>query len=238
MKKKIMYKLYEWAPEWSKEFGKILGLDRPYQLIMEKEGSELAFQRKWAKKLKENPKVIEEYWRKYRHFDKVEALCAIGNYDKVLDVGCGISTVLHIVPGVRMGIDPLADEYREIYRYPNGVKIYKGSGEQIKAPTDNFDVVFCSNVLDHVVDPAETIDEIKRVLKKHGTFVLTVELHDHNHARDMAHPHSLTEKDIYDLVEDFELLYSGKSPFVSLWRYANGNMTHKNEELTLVLRKK
>lgn len=54
--------------------------------------------------------------------------------------------------------------------------ILRGVGENIPFPDEFFDAVFCSNALDHVEDPKKTVEEIHRVLKKGGYFILTVEI--------------------------------------------------------------
>lgn len=54
---------------------------------------------------------------RYRYLDEIDLICKIKNNTKVLDVGSGISAVLHFINGERFGIDVLADEYKK-YSYP------------------------------------------------------------------------------------------------------------------------
>jgi ubiquinone/menaquinone biosynthesis C-methylase UbiE len=152
-------------------------------LFWDKYTAELVFQIEWAREFKSNKDKVLEYWRRFRYLDDIIRICKIKSDTKILDVGCGISTVLHFVEGKRYGIDPLACEYKRFYTYPEGINIQNGFGEEIPFPNEYFDVVFCSNVLDHVSDPAKTIEEIKRVLKSKGYFVLTVEIFEKNKER-------------------------------------------------------
>jgi cyclopropane fatty-acyl-phospholipid synthase-like methyltransferase len=52
---------------------------------------------------------VREYWRTYRYFDETLSVVPLDEQSKILDIGCGISTVLHFLPGQRFGIDPFAD---------------------------------------------------------------------------------------------------------------------------------
>ena len=157
---------------------------------------------------------------------------------KILDVGCGISTVLHFINGDRYGIDPLADEYKKLYSYPEEIIIQKGHGEDIPFLDNYFHIVFCSNVLDHVSDPEKTCDEIYRVLKQDVFFILTIEIFKDKTIRDPAHPHSLTKGDIHSLLKDkFEILLEKESPWIGLRNYINGSRKSRNNELIVITKK-
>jgi hypothetical protein len=92
--------------------------------------SELSWQNRWAPLFQNNVDKVLDYWRKYRFFDDITRLLSLTETSRILDVGCGMSTVLHFLPGERHGIDPLAEEYKRIYRYPDGTHITQGSGRQ------------------------------------------------------------------------------------------------------------
>jgi ubiquinone/menaquinone biosynthesis C-methylase UbiE len=200
--------------------------------------AELAFQTGWAREFKDNKPRVLEYWRNYRYLDEIRVICKIEKNTRILDVGCGISTVLHYVDGKRYGIDPLADEYKRLYAYPHGIDIQKGFGEVIPFPDESFNVVFCSNVLDHVTDPQKTIDEIHRVLVPSGYFVLTLEIFEGIVQRDPAHPHSLTKTHAYSLLgSKFKIILEQQSPWIGLRNYVNGSRKNYHDELIMVLEK-
>lgn len=48
-----------------------------------------------------------------------------------------------------------------------------GDVQKLSFPDETFDCVVCSEVLEHVLDPAQAAHEMIRVLKKNGTLVLT-----------------------------------------------------------------
>jgi 2-polyprenyl-3-methyl-5-hydroxy-6-metoxy-1,4-benzoquinol methylase len=97
---------------------------------------------------------------------------------RVLDIGCGPRGSLEWadVALQRVGLDPLADDYRRELGTARHQMEYRSSGsEKIPFGNAHFDVVTCLNALDHVDDIAAAIREIKRVTKPGGLFLLSVE---------------------------------------------------------------
>lgn len=231
--------LTELMPVSVKSVLRALGLDKLLFRFSDKSVVELVFQAKWAKEFQNNKLKVLEYWKEYRYLDEIIAACDIVDNTRILDVGCGISTVLHYLPGERYGVDPLADEYKKLYNYSEEMNIRKAYGEALPFPDEHFDVVFCSNVLDHVTDPQRTVAEIHRVLRRRGYFVLTVELFVEEKAeRDPAHPHSLTESKVYTLLEGkFKKVFERESPWIGLRGFVRSEGKIYGRELIAVLRK-
>ena len=216
-----------------------LGISRAISWVMGKKTTELAFQTAWAKTFKNNKPLVLEYWERLRAFDEIKTLVKCHDDMNVLDVGCGISTVLHFVPGNRYGIDPLAESYKQLYDYPEEITIVEAGGEDLPFDDGFFGLVFCTNVLDHVTDPRRTIDSIVRVLEKDGHFVLAVELFEDKPERDAAHPHSLAKADVLELVQDrFDIVFEKVTPWIGLRKYVDGIRTSEQDEVILVLRKR
>ncbi len=91
----------------------------------------------------------------------------------LLDVGAGNSPYRHL-------LDPTASQYQGIdvqhagdFGYSNA-EIQNFDGRQIPFDGDSFDAVLCTEVLEHVEDPAELITEIHRVMKPGATGMITV----------------------------------------------------------------
>lgn len=203
-----------------------------------KHTAELNFQREWAKEFQDHQQRVREYWSRYRYLEDINSICGFEETTRVLDVGCGISSVLHYIPGDRYGIDPLAEEYQKLYSYPAEIKIQKASGENLPFADEFFDVVFCSNVLDHIDDPGKTIEQVVRVLRPKGYFILTVEIFTQKHKRDAAHPHSLLKNEVEQLISGrFEKLAEYESPWIGLQKYVKGDCQYWNQELILILQK-
>jgi len=195
---------------------------------------------KWAALFRDprNQAKCHEYWVRYRHLDDIRAAVPMGPETTILDVGCGISTVLHFLPGRRSGVDPLGDRYKAIYRYPAEIDIRRGYAESVPFPDRSFDVVFCSNCIDHVSEPARAIEEIDRVLRPGGHVVLTCEVFDEDPGkRNAGHPHGLTSEKLRALVAGLTTVAAWESPWIGLRAYVLGEPATAQREHILLLGK-
>ncbi len=238
--KSLLIKLEGLALPQAKALLKRLGARGICHWVSTKYDTELLFQQQWVKEFKENQEAVLQYWKKYRYLDEINKVCRFTHDTTVLDVGCGISTVLHYVTGIRLGIDPLADEYLKLYKYPDGIQAMKGFGEDIPFVDEYFDVVFCSNALDHTTDPGKVVEEIFRALKNGGYFILTVEIFDFTSKkeRNLAHPHSLEKEDVYSLIKSkFKIMFENESPWIGLRAYVKGSREASSKELIMILKK-
>jgi 2-polyprenyl-3-methyl-5-hydroxy-6-metoxy-1,4-benzoquinol methylase len=97
--------------------------------------------------------------------------------EKALDIGCGVGSnleILHRHAGEVKGIDfsELAVEFCKQKGFKNVVK-----GDVCNLPKkEKFDVVLCSELLEHV-DDAKAIEQINSVLKPGGIFIFSVPAH-------------------------------------------------------------
>ena len=105
----------------------------------------------------------------------------------MLDVGCGegrhIFGVMQYYPNMKcIGIDPHDDSLKkaeEGYEYFQsisnvGAEFMEASAYSLPFPDETFDLVVCSEVLEHLHNYMDAVDEIKRVLKKGGKFYASV----------------------------------------------------------------
>ena len=105
---------------------------------------------------------------------------------RVLDVGCGPRGSLDWATEAasRVGLDPLADEYRRLVPDPDAMEYVAGVAEAMPFADGTFDVVGSFNSLDHVEDVERAAAEIARVLRPGGLLLL---------ATDVGHRARLTE---------------------------------------------
>jgi ubiquinone/menaquinone biosynthesis C-methylase UbiE len=117
---------------------------------------------------------------------------------RVLDIGCGPRGSLEwaSTASERVGVDPLADEYRELGIDRHAMRYVSAPAEAMPFADASFDVVTLLNSLDHVDDVAGTIAEVSRVAADGATLLLTVEV---RHKPTAAEPHWLD----WDIVEQF-----------------------------------
>jgi SAM-dependent methyltransferase len=129
----------------------------------------------------------------------------------ILEVGCNVFGPLHFIRGketFKVGIDPLLGTlYEEVAA--KDIFYIRSVGEKLPFVEGQFDVVFCDNVLDHVINPNEVLEEIHRVLKSQGLFLLCVNAYPKIIAAlktviqyiDREHPYHFIPQEIKLLVE-------------------------------------
>ena len=98
------------------------------------------------------------------------ALMTIGRGKRLLDLGCGIKPFKHLYEqqvDYSVGIDtPFSPHDEESI---NALAL----GHALPFKDGAFDIVLCTEVLEHVPDPAAVLHEIRRVLSRNGHLILT-----------------------------------------------------------------
>jgi len=132
----------------------------------------------------------------------------------VLAVGGGTG-VIHALerPRLLVSLDPLYEEKR-IPRSRTHADVVCGSGEYIPFSDDSFDTVFSDNVMDHTLRPVSVLEEIHRVLRSDGLFLLSVNTFDISKVVrkllgvvDKPHPHHFSPEEVERMLRSagFEL---------------------------------
>ncbi len=99
---------------------------------------------------------------------------------KILDVGCAsgwfLSKLAEKYPHFSLvGVDI----YKPAIQY--GRKVYKNldlvlaDGHKLPFKNNSFDLITCTEVLEHVVEPDKVLEEIKRVLKPNGIAIIEMD---------------------------------------------------------------
>ncbi|MBW2459229.1 MAG: class I SAM-dependent methyltransferase [Deltaproteobacteria bacterium] len=117
---------------------------------------------------------------------------------RVLDIGCGPRGSLEWATKARerVGLDPLAAEYRKLGAAEHQMRYVACSAEHIPFADGHFDILCTFNSLDHVDDLEATIAEIGRVVAPGGLCLL---LTDVNHDPTPAEPITFS----FDVVDSF-----------------------------------
>lgn len=99
----------------------------------------------------------------------------VGSHNKVLDVGCGTGLLSSLMKN--QGNDVCGIDISEVALKKaelRGIKVKLGNiDNNLPFDDDIFDVVVCSEVIEHLFNPIESLEEIQRVLKPEGYLVLT-----------------------------------------------------------------
>ena len=137
----------------------------------------------------------------------------------VLEVGCGPAGIIFSLHNTksRAGLEPM--NLKDLIIDGKRISIVKkGIGEEIPFENESFDVVLSFNALDHSVNPFKVIQEIRRVLRKDGDFLLWIYVL-RNHYQllqrllnkvDSPHPYHFTPSQILRLLGEgsFEIKYT------------------------------
>jgi SAM-dependent methyltransferase len=109
---------------------------------------------------------------------------------RVLDIGCGPRGTLEWADDadVRIGLDPLADDYLALGADRHRMTYVKGTAESMPFESSYFDVIASFNSLDHVDSLDAAVAEITRVAKPGALLLL---LTDVGHAPTFTEPQSL-----------------------------------------------
>lgn len=92
--------------------------------------------------------------------------------DRILDVGSGSGAFVDECR--RNGAQAYGCEIGEYDCSNNDSFIYRGLFEEIHFPTDHFDKVTCHDMLEHVLDPVKTINELFRVTNQGGQCIIDI----------------------------------------------------------------
>jgi SAM-dependent methyltransferase len=123
---------------------------------------------------------------------------------RLLDIGCGPCGSLEWADGAseRVGLDPLAEDYKKLVGDSHRMTYAAAPSEAIPFPDGHFDSVSTFNSLDHVDDVDATIAEIRRVTAPGGRVLLIVEI---GHIPTPTEPHHLDESIALKFGPDFAI---------------------------------
>jgi len=122
--------------------------------------------------------ILQRLW----HRGKLVAVASLVNENtkKILDVGCASGWFLHMLskkfPNAKcVGIDSYKDAIMYGKKKYKNLTLVDADGHKIPFSDESFDLVICTEMLEHVLDPNKVIQEIKRVLKPDGLAVIEMD---------------------------------------------------------------
>ncbi|MFH1622717.1 MAG: glycosyltransferase [Candidatus Omnitrophota bacterium] len=109
---------------------------------------------------------MQRFWQRQRY----KIICGfVGHRKNVLDVGCGTSKILAALPQA-VGFDLSFNKLR--YNLSLGNNLVNGDIRNICFKDESFDVVICSEVIEHIERDYKFFPELTRILKKNGILIL------------------------------------------------------------------
>ena len=146
----------------------------------------------------ENVKNLNHYFEKLRSL--LESRMARG---RILDVGCSAGYFLDVMDGwERHGIE-IPSQWAEMARKKYGDDIHVGTLEDSRYPAEFFDVITLQDTFDHLVDPLESLELCRRILKPGGRIVIKVHNIECLYAR-------LSGRRFYAIIPPSHLFYYSK----------------------------
>jgi len=101
--------------------------------------------------------------------------------ERVLDLGCGageFSVALAVAGAQPVGVDVAAEALRRAAARMPGLDLRLWpAGEPLPLEDGSVDTVWAGEVIEHVTDVAPWLSEVRRVLRPHGTLLLTTPHH-------------------------------------------------------------
>jgi dolichol-phosphate mannosyltransferase len=116
----------------------------------------------------DSPIPLQRYWQRARHRIILGFVRQAGGA-QVLDIGCGSSRIIQDLPQA-VGVDILLPKLRFL-RDRHG-PLVQASAFALPFASNAFDVVISSEVIEHIPDSPEVLQEMTRVLRPGGTLVL------------------------------------------------------------------
>lgn len=141
---------------------------------------------KQTKYLKKNP--LRRYFINH-YLQTVAELASPTLANTILDVGCGEGFVVQhlkstLPHSVLTGVD-IENDVLKVAQYQNPVSNFVLAGAyELPFAAQNYDLVLCNEVLEHLEFPDDALEEIKRVGKKY--FVFSVPREPHYRLANMA----------------------------------------------------
>jgi len=112
---------------------------------------------------------------------------------KILDVGSGEGNLFKCLPRCqKYGIDISSVYCKKAKERNLGAIIIKANAEKIPFKDETFDFVFCTELLEHILNPQKAVLEIARVIKKNGIAVFST--YNHHNLGNLITLRALTSK--------------------------------------------
>lgn len=127
--------------------------------------------------------VKENYLQWIWHTNKINLarkLIKSVNFKNCLDIGCAaglmISEICKTYPHAHyFGIDVYDKAIKFAKENYANINFKVASGDKLPFKDESLDLILCFETIEHVEDPKTCLLEIKRVLKRKGTFILTMD---------------------------------------------------------------
>jgi SAM-dependent methyltransferase len=162
-----------------------------------------------------------DIYRKYIHMFNPR----LTRGSKVIDIGCGpFGGICSKIESVKekVGLDTLKNEFGTLYKPISDIKMVQGNSESIPYPDNYFDAVFCTNVLDHTINPEKSLKEMHRILKPGGKLYLHVHIREKEQLN-IGHPYLIGRNLLLKWLDNIFGMKTDRLDFVNEIDIINGD---------------
>lgn len=96
--------------------------------------------------------------------------------ETILEIGCGAGNILEKIPKTKLfGVDLSLFILNKAKKKLKGMAfLFQGDAQNLPCKDKIFSRIICSEVLEHLIDPLDALQEMKRVLKPYGIAIVSV----------------------------------------------------------------
>lgn len=163
-----------------------------------------------------DPRLFERIFHNRREKQTVEVIEKYSRNSNVLDVGCGTGLITRHLKGNVVGLDINEWNLERAKKNVANAMFIQGDCEDLWFGSNSFDLIICTETLEHLPEPKKTLNEINRVLKDDGRLVVTVPstsmIWKFRKHLTSTHPHSepfhknYSKKELRKLLSNFKVL--------------------------------
>ena len=119
----------------------------------------------------DSPIPLQRYWQRARHRVILGFVAEACPHDcvAILDIGCGSGRIIQNLPDA-IGLDVLLPKLR--FLRDRHRRLVQGTVFALPFPSEHFEAIICSEVLEHIPDHPQVFQELTRVLRPGGTLIL------------------------------------------------------------------
>lgn len=134
-------------------------------------------------RLYRSDRLLAEYLvpERLRFYEEVAERCASLAPRRIIDVGCGPGTLLRLLvarlpgkPELVVGVDRSRAGIRRARKLLPEARWLVGDLNRLPADSERFDLVLCTEVLEHIREPRRAVDVLRRLCAPEGRVAITV----------------------------------------------------------------
>ncbi len=189
-----------WIDVWEATLrkGRFWNSDVPELLHIDPEIDMSYMERRWLEARAQSIRILKEIQMEDQTFFNDKIVLSIGPGPVGFLEGCNAR--------IKIAVEPLANLFQQNdLLLPDNDVIYLDTGAEHIPLNDNFvEIAVSRNSLDHVNAPQQVVDEVWRVLKPNGYFILNVDI---EHETRPLEPHTFSLAHLEQMLNQFQIVW-------------------------------